>query len=84
MAAKRLLILSALVVLSSATGCRHWCERNYPCPTAAYPPTQACVPCVPCCPPGVSGYSGQVPPAPTAPVDFRSSGKLDCTCTPAR
>jgi hypothetical protein len=75
MAAKRLLILSALVALSMAAGCRSWCEHHYPCQQ----PVACQQPCVPCCPTG-SGYG---PPPPPPPQQAWGSSQQGCACVPA-
>lgn len=82
MAAKRFWIFCALAGLMAATGCRHWCERHYPCPAPGYPaaasPAAACVPCVPCCPPGATSYA---PPPATANWSQPAGPRLGtCVC----
>lgn len=74
MSAKRIVVTLALAAFLTATGCRSWCERHYPCPTPVYgapaAAPQACVPCVP-----TASY------APPAPVQTWSNpGPKNCRC----
>jgi hypothetical protein len=84
MTGKRWVILSALAALLVSTGCRGWCERNYPCPqqypvSAAPAPAPApCVPCVPCCPTTVGASPAAAPPAWNAPAARTGT----CVCPP--
>jgi hypothetical protein len=70
MAARTLLMALAMAALTLSTGCRSYCERNYPCPApvgyGAYPAAGA-----PCPAPNY----GAVPAAPAGRV---ING---CTCT---
>ncbi len=68
MAARKILIALAMVALSLSTGCRSYCERNYPCPAPAYGAYPA-----PCPPPNY----GAVPAGVPAP---RVMSNCTCTC----
>jgi hypothetical protein len=85
MTSKRVLIGVALAVLAASTGCRSFCDRNYPCqapcasPVVAAPPPPPAAACVPCCPPGTA--AAYVPPAPAAPAANWGAPRGDtCTC----
>jgi hypothetical protein len=67
MAARKVLIALAMVALSLSTGCRSYCERNYPCPS----PVAYGAPYPAACPP--PNY-GAVPVAPPRTM-------TNCTCT---
>jgi hypothetical protein len=75
MAARWILMVFALAALGSSTGCRTWCERNYPCPPA----------CTPCCYPAPTAHAPPaIPAVPAAPVANwgNPTGRpLNCTCT---
>ena len=80
MAAKRFLITFAVAALLASTGCRHWCERHYPCqPAPVYAgaaAAPACVPCVPCCP--QTNYAS--PAAPAANWTQQPMTRSGCYC----
>ena len=68
MAAKRILMVCALAMIFGSTGCRGFCERNYPCAS----PQQPCQPCYPqtSYAPSAAPWSGGAP-----------GTQLNCTCT---
>lgn len=79
-ARKWILAFFAAAALSLGTGCRSWCERNYPCQQPCPPQyyngyaPQACPPV----PPGAAYPGTPVPAGAYAPP----SGQLRCTCVP--
>ncbi|MBY0229416.1 MAG: hypothetical protein K2W96_09070 [Gemmataceae bacterium] len=71
MLARTLFIFLAFVALAANSGCRSWCERNYPCPQPGYAPY---------CPPA-PGYAPVAPVAPVAPAAGFGPAPRTCTCT---
>ncbi len=75
MTAKRLFSAAFLIALLFSTGCRHFCEKHYPC-------NQQCCP-APCCPaPAVGGYPPPPAPVPAASWAAPAGRPMSCTCVP--
>jgi hypothetical protein len=78
MTAKWLTITLALAMLAAVTGCRGFCEKNYPCEQR-----QACVPACPpcCCPSGGTSYAPPPAPVPVSSGEGRwNQPRGTCTC----